>query len=181
MTDNFKSQEKIGEYYNGLSKKGTQSPQKEIPSVGLQAKEVRDRLQLLNESFDKSLNSLSPLCRQYATGILQLSKIFAVLQTETEVRQGVLSISLPLAVKEVELYISECLADLLSKKRDTSHIPYYVRIYKVVTPLPGGKCSVSLPRIHLILQDNFQGSSLCSLFDVIRGCYHNVETKVVDF
>lgn len=160
-------------------KKETQTPQMGTSSAVNQAAEVRERLQALNESCGKSRYSLSPLYRQYQTGISGLCRIFAMLQTEEEARQDGRSISLPLASTEVERYISECLTGLLSGSLGTSQIPSLLRAYGVVTPLPDGKSSVSPFQIHLILQDNFQGSWLCGLFDMMFGCRPDVESKSV--
>lgn len=160
-------------------KKESQIPQTEIPSAENPAAEVRERLQSLSESCGKSRSQQSLLYRKYQTGILELSRIFAMLQTEEEARQAGLSISSPCVVTEAERCISECLANLLQGNCDTSDILSLLRMYKVVTPLPDGKNSVSLFQIHLILQDNFQGSSLCRLFNVMLGCFPGAESKSV--
>ncbi len=162
-------------------KKEIRTPQTGISSAEKQAAEVRERLRSLSGSYGKSLSRLSPLCRRYLTGIAQLSQIFAVLQTEEEARQAGLSTSLPHALTEAERYISECLADLLQGIRGTSQIPSLLREYGVVIPLPDGRSSVSPFQIHLILQDNFQDSSLCRLFNVMFGCYPKAASKTVIF
>lgn len=179
MAKKFFSQEKAAEYYNSISKKENHIPQTETLSKECQAEEVRARLQSLSESYGKSRNQQSPLCRQYLTGIAQLSKIFAMLQNEEEAHQDGQPISLPHVSMEVEQYISECLKGLLSGSLGTSQIPSLLRTYGVVTPLPDGKSSVSLFRIHLILQDSFQGSLLCGLFDMMLGCRLDVESKAL--
>ncbi len=160
-------------------KKEIQNPQTGTSLAASQAAEVRERLQSLSESYGKSRSQQSLLCRQYLTGIAQLSRIFAMLQTEEEARQDGQSISLPHASTEVEQYISECLKGLLSGSLGTSQIPSLLRTYGVVTPLPDGKSSVSPFQIHLILQDSFQGSWLCGLFDMMFGCRPAVESKSV--
>lgn len=160
-------------------RKETQTPRTETSSAASQAAEVRERLQSLSESYGKSRSQQSRLCRQYLTGIAQLSRIFAMLQTEEEARQDGRPISLPHASTEVEQYISECLKGLLSGSLGTSQIPSLLRAYGVVTPLPDGKSSVSPFQIHLILQDSFQGSWLCGLFDMMFGCRPDVESKSV--
>lgn len=179
MTKRFYSQEKEAEYYNSLSKKENHTPQTEILSGEIRAEEVRDRLRSLSESYGKSRSQQSPLCRRYLTGIAQLSRIFAMLQTEEEARQDGRPISLPHASTEVEQYISECLKGLLSGSLGTSQIPSLLRAYGVVTPLPDGRSSVSPFQIHLILQDSFQGSWLCGLFDMMFGCRPDVASKSV--
>lgn len=181
MDKKFYSQEKEAEYYNLLGKKGNHTPQTETPSGESQAEEVRVRLQSLSGSYGKSRSQQSPLCRRYLTGIVQLSQIFATLQNEEEAHQDDRPISLPHASKEVERYISECLKGLLSGSLGTSQIPSLLRTYGVVTPLPDGKSSVSPFQIHLILQDSFQGSWLCGLFDMMFGCRPDVESKSVIF
>lgn len=160
-------------------KKESQNPQTETSSAASQAAEVRERLQSLSENCDKTHYSLSPLYRQYQIGISGLCRIFEVLQAEEEARQDGRSISLPHASTEVEQYISECLTGLLSGSLGTSQIPSLLRAYGVVTPLPDGKSSVSPFQIHLILQDSFQGSWLCGLFDMMFGCRPDVESKSV--
>ena len=160
-------------------RKENQTPRTGTSSAGSQAAEVRERLQSLSESYGKSRSQQSRLSRQYLTGIAQLSRIFAMLQTEEEARQDERPISLPHASTEVEQYISECLKGLLSGSLGTSQIPSLLRTYGVVTPLPDGKSSVSPFQIHLILQDSFQGSWLCGLFDMMFGCRPDVESKAV--
>lgn len=181
MTKPIRSQEMLAECFNGLSKKEIRIPQTGILSMEHQEAGVRERLQSLCESYGKNQSRQSLLCRKYLTGISELSKIFAMLQTEEEARQDGLSTSSPDAVTPAEQCISECLADLLQEICDTSSILSLLRVYGVVTPLPCGKNSVSLSRIHLILQDNFQGSSLCRLFNVMLGCYPGAESKSVVF
>lgn len=181
MAKKFYSQEKEAEYYNFLSKKENHTLQTETPSVESQAEEVRGRLRSLSGSYGKNLSQQSPLCRRYLTGIAQLSQIFATLQIEEEARQDDRPIFLPHASTEVERYISECLTGLLSGSLGTSQIPSLLRTYGVVTPLPDGKSSVSPFQIHLILQDSFQGSWLCGLFDMMFGCRPDVESKSVIF
>lgn len=160
-------------------RKENQTPRTGTSSAGNQAAEVRGRLQSLSESYGKIRSQQSQLSRQYLTGIAQLSRIFAMLQTEEEARQDGRPISLPHASTEVEQYISECLRGLLSGSLGTSQIPSLLRAYGVVTPLPDGKNSVSPFQIHLILQDSFQGSWLCGLFDMMFGCRPDVESKAV--
>ena len=157
------------------------TPQTETPSVAEQIAEVQGHLQSLSGLFDKTPYRLSGQYRRCQVEIEALSRIFGVLQSEEEARQDGLSTSSVRVEREIARYISGCLSDSDEQMRDIRHILSLLKSYGVVRPLPGGKCSVSLLQIHLILQDNFQDSWLCKLLNILLGCSPDVETKTIQF
>lgn len=145
------------------------------------ASTAQAHLQSLSETLGKIRSQEPCLCQEYLTGISVLSKIFAMQQSERRVRWDGLSTFSQDAVTEAERCISECLAGLLPGTQDTTHILSLLRDHKAVLGLPGRKSCVSLSRLHSILQDNFQGSCLCMLFNIILGCHPLTESRVVAF
>lgn len=142
---------------------------------------VQEHLQRLNESLGKIRGQGSLLSREYQFQIAELSRIFAMRQNERSAHRGEQSIFSPDAVREVERCISECLAGLLPGTQDTNDILSLLRDYRVVRALSERKCCVSLTRLHSILQDNFRGSLLCRLFNMILGCHPLTESRVIAF
>jgi hypothetical protein len=51
----------------------------------------------------------------------------------------------------------------------------------VVAAAPSGNPSVSLHRVHVILQDNFPDSCLCKLFNLFLDCHPKVQSKTIVF
>lgn len=160
-------------------KKENHSHQTETFSMAEIESTVREHLQSLSESLGKIHGQESCLCQEYLTEISVLSKIFAMRQSEKRVHRDDFSIFSQAVVKEAERCISECLAGLLPKTQDTIDILSLLGYYGAVQALPNGKCCVSLSRLHSILQDNFQGSCLCDLFNLILGCHKLTESRVI--
>lgn len=156
-------------------------PQMEIPSVVEQITMVQGHLQSLSEIFGKNPYRLSGQYRRCQTGMKELSRIIGVLQNEEEALRGGLSTFSEFVEREIAKCISECLSSFDGQKQDSRHILSLLKSYKVVRPLPVGKCSVSLLQIHLILQDNFQDSFLSRFFDFTLGCSVNTESKTILF
>lgn len=140
--------------------------QKESCRVGnlLEKEPVQQPLQ--HEIPDKTL------CPQFLqegrahSARLQLRTILEALPNE-EVHPGD---DLPTSFVDVEnrlaRCISECLIDVPSQMRDVDHVQSLLRVYRVVQPLLGGTHTVSLHRVHVILQDNFPDSWLCLLMNM---------------
>lgn len=164
-----------------MGQKENHSLQKETPSTAVQIAEVQGHLQSLSEIFGKTPYRLSGKYRRCQIGIQELSGIIGVLQTEEVVLPGDSSTSSVDVEIEIAKCISRCLSDFDGQTKDIAHILSLVKTYGVVRPLPERKCSVSLQQIHLILQDNFEGSWLCKLLNIFLGCYPNVEAKTILF
>jgi hypothetical protein len=134
-----------------------------------------------NENPCTSLHRQHLLSAQYSRGISQLCRIFEAMQNEAVDYEGDLPISFVSVEREIAKCISGCLSDFPVQKRDISRIQSLLRDYKVVVPVRGQNPTVSLHKVHLILQDNYKGSSLCKLFNMLLGCSDNVNAKVVIF
>ena len=124
-------------------------------------------------------NLQSGLSAQYRNTVAELDKIFGMLPFESEERPGDLPTSFVLAEKEIARCISECLQDVSPQRRDIAHIQGLLADYRVLVFLPGKNPSVSLERLHVILQDNFQDSSLCRLMNIFLAGFGDLHTKVV--
>lgn len=157
------------------------NPQKGTCSTAETITSVQEHLQSLSEIFGKNPYQLSGQFRRCQTGIQELSRIFGVLQSEEASSRGGLSTSSARVETEIAKCISECLSSFDGQNQDIPHILSLLKSYKVVRPLPYGRCSVSLLQIHLILQDNFEDSCLCKLLNIILGCHSNVVTKTIQF
>ena len=164
----------MAEMVNRTPQMGTQSTAEQIATV-------QEHLQSLSEIFGKTPYRLSGQYRRCHTGMQELSRIFGVLQSEEEAGRGGLSTFSAHVETEIAKCISECLSSFDGQKRDIRYILSLVKSYRVVRPLPGGKCSVSLLQIHLILQDNFEGSCLCNLLNILLGCYPDTVAKTIQF
>ena len=137
--------------------------------------------QLLSEISDMSRNLPRMLSEMLFVGIRQLHHLFEVLPTELRGYEGDLSTSFENVENQIEKYISECLGYSPEQTANIQEILTLVKDYKVVQLLPGKRHSVSLERVHSILQDNFSNSSLCGLFNILLAGYMDSETKVITF
>lgn len=164
-----------------MEQKENHTPQMETQSEAEQIAEVQAQLLSLSEIFGKTPYRLFGQYHRCRVGIQELSRIFGVLQSEEEAVRGGLSTYSAHVEREIAKCISECLSSSDEQMTDIRHILSLVKSYRVVRPLPGGKCSVSLLQTHLILQDNFQGSCLCKLFDIFLGCFPDVVEKSILF
>jgi hypothetical protein len=125
------------------------------------------------QNFDMSRYQQYQTLPEYQEGMNELCRIFEVLRTESRDYQGDLPTSFERVENEIATGISECLADCPEQSRSIAAVQDLLRVYKVVLPLPSGSPSVSLFRIHLILQDNFEGSLLCKLFNILLAKHNN--------
>ena len=162
-------------------KKENHNPQTaKFSTAGIEAM-VQEHLQRLNENLGMIRHQEPRLCREYQTEIAELCKIFAMRQNERLLHRGAESTFSQDVVRETERCISECLAGLLQETRDTTGILSLLEDYRVVGALQEGKCCVSLSRLHSILQDNYEDSWLCGLFNMILGCHSLTEPRVISF
>jgi len=164
-----------------ITKKDCQNHQTETEALGKLPSDSQYREQLLNETGDKNQNQLCTPQAQYQIGILQLNRIFEVLQNESKECRDSLPISSELVEMEIAKCISKCLGDVPEQKRSIAHVQALLRKYKVVVPLRTGNHSVSLHKVHVILQDNYAGSYLCSLMNIMLAGFMGSETKVINF
>ena len=141
---------------------------------------VQDHLHMLQEMLGKTWRPQYPLCREYHSGVLQLLRLFEVLQSEEEAVRDGSSISFAPVESLIARCISGCLSGCSSRSRSMYKILSLVRAYRVVRPLQDGSCSVSLLQIHSILQDNYKDSYLCILFDILLGCRSGIASKAVE-
>lgn len=165
---------------HGIRGTGYHSPRKETLSKECLPAMALRHLHMLQENFDKNHCPQYSRCQEYRSGISQLSQLFEVLQSEEEVAGDGLSTSFAYVENQIAQCISVCLSDCSSRSRNMRRILSLVRDYRVVRPLRDGSCSVSLLRIHSILQDNYKGSYLCMLFDIFLGCRCGIAPRAVE-
>ncbi len=149
-------------------------------TVNQQFAETR-RPQLPSEIFGTIPNQQDRLSAEYLQATEQLRKIFETRRIELASCKGGLPISFVCVEKEIARCISGCLADISEQKRNISHIQSLVSLYKVVQILPDGSHSVSLHKVHLILQDNYKDSCFCKLLNILLTGFMGSETKTIDF
>lgn len=138
-------------------------------------------LQLLNEIYDKSLNLPRTQFPIYYSKIQQLHRLFVVPPYAKANSEGDLPTSSVGVEREIAKYISECLPSSHERNSNIDQILTLIEDYKVVQPLGQKNQSVSLERVHSILEDNFQDSSLCKLFDMLLKGNEKTATKVITF
>lgn len=155
--------------------------EKEIAKMDVAIKFPQPHLQQLNEIGGMIQNPQYKQSAELVAGILQLHHLSGVLQNESVNYPDDLSISFVSAEIQIAKCISECLAYSHEENQDTEKILSLVKDYKVVRPLPLGKHSLSLHKVHLILQDNYPSSYLCSLFNLFLCGRDNGITKVITF
>lgn len=156
------------------------TPRTETLAVENRVIEVQAHLRMLQEMIGKISRPQYPIYREYHSGVSQLLRLFGVLQSEEAVDPDGLPTSFVVAETLIAKCISECLSGCPSRSRGMDKILSLVRDYRVVRPLQDGSCSVSLLRIHSILQDNYKDSYLCKLLDVILGCCRGVASRSVE-
>ncbi|MBU2525202.1 MAG: hypothetical protein KKC03_01185 [Bacteroidetes bacterium] len=113
------------------------------------------------------------------SALLQLTRLTAMLPNESASYPDDLPTSFACAEKALAECISKCLADVPLQKRSTAYVQSLLRDYRVIVPVRGQNPSVSLQRVHLILQDNYQGSSLCLLFNILLAGWLGLTAKVI--
>lgn len=116
---------------------------------------------------------------EQALGLLQ--RIAALQRNEVISYPDDLSTSFVAVERKIARCISECLPDVPERKRGISHIQVLLRDYRVVRFVPGQSPSVSLQRVHSILQDNYAGSCLCGLLNILLAGFLQTQTKVITF
>lgn len=163
------------------SKKGYRNPQTEKEEKAVLQTHLIMLEQQSNETADKNHYQQSRLAVSYRLGVQQLNLIFEVLSNELKEYQGDLPTSFVSVENAIAKYISKCLHDVPDKKRGISHVQALLREYKAVRCVRGESPSVSLLAVHLILQDNYRGSSLCKLFNVFLAGHLGVITKTITF
>lgn len=146
-----------------------------------QSKHLKVLQQLLNEIYDKSLNLPHRQFQISYSRVLQFHRLFVKQPYESVNYEGDPPISSAFVEREIAKYISECLVNTPEQTLDIQQIEEMIRDYKVVQPLGQKNHSVSLERVHSILEDNFQDSSLCKLLNILLKGDKNTRTKVVTF
>lgn len=144
-------------------------------------KDLIKPLQQLNEISDTIQN---PQCKQSAElyqGIQQLHYLSGVLQNEVTDYPCDLPTFFASAETQIAKCIFECLGDFHEENSSIEKILSLIKDYKVVRLLPEEKHTVSLHKVHLILQDNYPDSSLCSLFNLLLCGINNGTSKVITF
>lgn len=166
-----------------MVKKDSQTPQTGIDLEKALAEGKKLHRKLLTGISDTSHCQQQMLPLLYLTAMTKLHRIFEVLPDELVVFQDDLSTSFVAAETEIARCMSLFLSDAPEQNRDIEYIRSLLRDYKVFVPLrvQGKNPTVSLSRIHLLLQDNFQDSCLCSFFNILLTGFMNVETKIIDF
>lgn len=116
---------------------------------------------------------------EQALGLLQ--RITALQQSESASYPDDLPTSFVAVERAIAQCISECLPDVPARKRGISHIQALLRDYRVVGFVPCQTPSVSLQRVHSILQDNYADSYLCRLMNILLAGFMQTQTKVITF
>lgn len=164
-----------------FTQKGFRNPEKETTSMASQEATALHLMQSQRETSGKTQNPLLGLSRQCHFGISELSRILEVLQSEEQARLGGLSTSFDGVENAIAICMSQCLSDCSEQKKSIPYILSLLKDYKVVSPLQDGSPCVSLQRIHVILQDNFEGSSFCKLLNILLAGHLGVAIKTIDF
>ncbi len=138
-------------------------------------------LQQLNEIGDMIQNPQYKQSDVLVSGIQQLHYLSVTLQNEGLDSVDGLSISFASVEIQIAKCISECLGYSPEQNKYVSQILKFVKDYKVVQSLPGKRHTVSLHKVHLILQDNYSNSSLYGLFSLLLCGRNNGVTKVITF
>jgi len=153
--------------------------QKESCRVGNLTETEPGQQPLQYEILDKTLCQRSLQEVRAHSASLQLRTILEALPNE----ESALGDDLPTSFVDVEnrvaKCISECLRDVPSQRRGIERVQSLLRSYKVVRPLRGGTQSVSLHRVHVILQDNFPDSWLCFLMNMTMAGWMNTTSMTV--
>lgn len=163
-----------------LSETGLDALRRTGTMAGTQSAEPA-RSPLSNEIYGMIPSRQHWLSVEYLRTVEWLHRIFEMRQSEVVNYEGDLPTSFVRVESEIARCISECLADVPAQKRSVSYIRSLVRDYRVVQLLPEGRHSVSLHKVHVILQDNFEGSCFCKLLNILLAGFMGSETKTIDF
>lgn len=141
----------------------------------------KERWQLLSEIYDKSLGLPQTQFRIYRSKIQQLNQLFVEPPHAEASSEGDLPTSFVSAEREIAKYIAECLGGSDEQNGDIENILSLIRDYKVVQFPQEKNHSVSLERVHSILEDNFPNSSLYQLLELLINGNQKVKSKVITF
>ena len=136
--------------------------------------------QKLHENDGRTRYPESTLSVKHRSANRMLQRIFEVLPNELIDYPDDLPTSFVAVETEIARCISGCLADAPEQMRDISYIQSLVRDYRVVSPVRVGNPTVSLHAVHLIVQDNFEGSCFWKLLNILATGFMNTETKLID-
>ena len=164
-----------------MSKKDYQNPQTENSTAQILTVEALRRELQQNENLDKNHHQQFQPEAQYQKGIEQLYRIFSMLRSEAKADLDSSATSFACVEKEIAKCISECLQDVPPYIHDIDSIQSLLKDYKVIQFDSDQNPSVSLHRIHVILQDNYKDSSLCRLFNICITGFMGINTKVIVF
>lgn len=156
-------------------------PQKEKTPFLNEQSEKKDLGQLLNEIYDMILSQPREQFLLSLSEIRQLHRIIAMLPSEGANSEGDLPTSFAYAETQLSKCISECLRDDPAQIVNTDEVLKLIQDCRVFQSLPERKQSVSLERVHGILQDNFPDSSLTLLFNILLAGFYDSQTKVITF
>ncbi|WP_312388733.1 hypothetical protein [Chryseobacterium sp.] len=137
--------------------------------------------QLLNEISDMILNQPREQFLVSLAEIRQLHQIIAMPPFGLVNYEDDSPISFAFAETQLAKCISECLRDYPVRMSSIHEVLKLIQDGKVFQSLPQKKHSVSLARVHGILQDNFEGSFLTLLFDILLAGFYDSKTKVISF
>jgi hypothetical protein len=157
------------------------SPRKETYKAGNSAEMAPEHWPFPSETHDTSPYQESRIRVEGRRADQQLQRLLEVLQGELINYEGDLPTSSARVEKEIARCISECLADVDRQRKDIPYVQSLLRVYKVVLPHRDGKPTVSLHKVHVILQDNFPDSCLCKLMNILLADWMNTTTKVITF
>lgn len=157
------------------------NPEMETEQMKKRRADLQVRLQQLNETACMIPDSQSDLFLEYLSGVHLLKQIFEVLPAESKGYPDDSATSFDDVEKEIARCISVCLRDVPSRKRCIDGIQSLLRGQRVVVPVRGQNPTTSLHRVHVILQDNFPGSCLCKLLNILLAGFMNTQTKVITF
>lgn len=164
-----------------MNQKDYRTSQKESYEIPPLTAEAQALLQSLHENGGRSLHQQSLLSIEYRQAALLLPRIFEVLQLEVVENRDDLPTSFVDVENEIAKCMQVCLKDAPVRKRRIEYIQSLVADYRVVSVVLGKNPSVSLHKVHLIVQDNFPNSSLCLLLNILLAGWRDVTTKVIDF
>ncbi len=136
---------------------------------------------LLNETVGKNHYLQYLIYQEFYQAIGLLHSITELRQTEYKEYPDDLSTSFVAVETEIAKCISALLPDVPKPKRTISRIRELLRNYRVVVPVQSQNPSVSLDRVHAILEDNFSNSFLNRFFGLFFKGAMNVQTKVITF
>lgn len=195
-TSDVKAKRNLEEIFNDLRFKipapinflSVNTRQKGVENLSQKAsRDILERLpaETQQELFAHEISDMTPdlpymLSVQHLQGMSQLNAIIEVLRNEQVARSYGSAISFDFVETAIARYISQFLCDFRGKKNGMKSVLKHVKSYRVVQSVAGQTPSVSLHRVHVILQDNYRGSSLCSFFDLFLG-NSAYKSKVITF